>query len=283
MKQLTQKIYEGSALSLEELEFLISKTIEAFSNEQMLLKVSSPTVVIGDIHGQFPDLRDKILTRTDWTNQGPSENLLFLGDYVDRGSYSVECITLLFCLKCMYPNSVFLLRGNHECETITKIYGFYDECVNKYSDYVWKMFISAFNMMPCAAIIDEKIFCCHGGIPMIESLDEINEIKRPCPIPERGLLCDIVWADPDEDIKYYGESDRGISYTFGEKAINDFLKRFDFNVVCRAHQFTEYGYNFNFGRKVVTVFSAPDYCGEKNKASIMKVDENLMCSFEVYE
>ncbi len=175
------------------------------------------------------------------------------------------------------------MRGNHECASINRIYGFYDECKRRYNIKLWKTFTDCFNCLPVAAIIDEKIFCTHGGLsPELKSLDQIREIERPCDVPEEGLLCDLLWSDPDKEIVGWGQNDRGVSFTFGSDVVAKFLRKHDLDLVCRAHQVVEDGYEFFSKRMLVTLFSAPNYCGEfDNAGSMMSVDESLMCSFQI--
>jgi serine/threonine-protein phosphatase PP1 catalytic subunit len=220
----------------------------------------------------------------------PSENgdiesfdYLFLGDYVDRGKQSLETICLLLAYKIKYPENFFILRGNHECASINRIYGFYDECKRRYNIKLWKTFTDCFNCLPIAAIIDEKIFCMHGGLsPELASMEQIKRIMRPTDVPDTGLLCDLLWSDPDKDIVGWGENDRGVSFTFGPDVVAAFLKRHDLDLICRAHQVVEDGYEFFAKRQLVTLFSAPNYCGEfDNAGAMMSVDDTLMCSFQI--
>ena len=134
-----------------------------------------------------------------------------------------------------------------------------------------------------AAIVDEKIFCCHGGLsPELQQLDQIKKIVRPTDVPDTGLLCDLLWSDPDKDMVGWGENDRGVSFTFGEDIVAQFLRKMDLDLVCRAHQVVEDGYEFFARRQLVTIFSAPNYCGEfDNAGAIMSVDDTLMCSFQI--
>lgn len=156
---------------------------------------------------------------------------------MDRGKQSIETICLLLAYKIKYPDNFFLLRGNHECASINRIYGFYDECKRRFSVRLWKIFTECFNCLPVAAVVDDKILCMHGGLsPEMESLDRIRAIERPVDVPDQGLLCDLLWADPDRDIKGWGENDRGVSYTFGADKVTEFLKKNDLDLVCRAHQ-----------------------------------------------
>ena len=233
----------------------------------------------GDIHGQYYDL----LRLFEYGLFPPESNYLFLGDYVDRGKQSLETICLLLAYKIMYPENFFILRGNHESASINRIYGFYDECKRRYNVKLWKTFTECFKCLPVAAIVDEKIFCMHGGLsPELESMDQVRRIKRPTDVPDMGLLCDLLWSDPDKDISSWGENDRGVSFTFGKDVVASFLRKHDLDLICRAHQVVEDGYEFFAKRQLVTIFSAPNYCGEfDNAGAMMHVDETLMCSFQI--
>lgn len=175
------------------------------------------------------------------------------------------------------------MRGNHECASINHIYGFFDECKRRFSIRLWKIFGDCFNSLPICAIIDEKIFTMHGGLsPELKNFDQIKHIMRPTDVPDNGLLCDLLWSDPDKDVKEWGENDRGVSYTFGDKVVTRFLKKHDLDLIARAHQVVEDGYEFFANRQLVTIFSAPNYCGEfDNAGSMMIVDQSLMCSFQI--
>ena len=153
----------------------------------------------------------------------------------------------------------------------------------RYNIKLWKTFTDCFNCLPVAAIIDEKIFCCHGGLsPDLQSMEQIRRIMRPTDVPDQGLLCDLLWSDPDKDITGWGENDRGVSFTFGGEVVSKFLHKHDLDLICRAHQVVEDGYEFFAKRQLVTLFSAPNYCGEfDNAGAMMSVDETLMCSFQV--
>ena len=149
---------------------------------------------------------------------------------------------------------------------------------------LWKLFCDLFNVMPVAAIIDEKIICMHGGLsPSLKKLEQVIKIQRPIEVPEEGLLCDLLWADPESSIKDWAHNEeRGISHIFGPNIIETFLEEHDLDLVCRAHQVVEEGYEFTCDRKLVTVFSAPNYCGEfDNSGAIMDVKEDLTCSFQI--
>lgn len=170
---------------------------------------------------------------------------------------SIETIVMLFCYKIKYSENFFLLRGNHECAAINRIYGFYDEVKRRYNVKLWKSFTDCFNCLPIAAIVDEKIFCCHGGLsPDLHSFEQIRRIARPTDVPDTGrnkyrqyeilskyklmsdlgLLCDLLWSDPDKDTSEWGENDRGVSFTFGADVVTRFLTRHDLDLICRGHQ-----------------------------------------------
>jgi serine/threonine-protein phosphatase PP1 catalytic subunit len=263
--------------------WLISQVIVVFKNQPMLLRLDSPINICGDIHGQFADLY-QIFCKVGFPNKS---NYLFLGDYVDRGKNSIESIMLLFCYKILYPNTFFLLRGNHESKDISRQYGFFHECKKKYSVKLWDKFVEAFSYMPVCAIIGERIMCMHGGLsPELKSLEDINKIKRPVEIPDSGLLCDLMWSDPDENgLLGWSPNERGVSYCFDKEIISSFIKKHDLRFICRAHQVVEDGYKFNDEeKKLVTIFSAPRYCGEfNNKGAVLTIDKNYKCSFVLFD
>jgi len=247
----------------------------------MLLKLAAPVNILGDVHGQYYDLL-RLFEKTG-CQDGLVDNFLFLGDYFDRGKQSLETICLLMAFKVKYPDRIWLLRGNHECASINRIYGFYDECKRRYSVKLWKTFTDCFNCLPVAAVVGEKIFCCHGGLsPDLQEMNQITSVDRPTDVPDTGLLCDLLWADPDAETDAWGENDRGVSFTFGAKIVDQFLDQHGFDLICRAHQVVEDGYEFFHNRKLVTLFSAPNYCGEfDNAGALMSVSPDLLCSFKI--
>eukprot|EP01124_Arcella_intermedia_P029172 TRINITY_DN609_c0_g2_i1.p1 TRINITY_DN609_c0_g2~~TRINITY_DN609_c0_g2_i1.p1 ORF type:complete len:298 (-),score=14.20 TRINITY_DN609_c0_g2_i1:120-1013(-) len=266
-------------LKVNEVRYLIEKSREIFICQPVLLDLEAPLKIVGDIHGQYYDL----LRLFEYGGFPPDANYLFLGDYVDRGPNGLETICLLLAYKIKYPENFFMLRGNHECSSINRIYGFYDECKTRYSLKIWKLFNDCFNCLPLGAIIEDKILCIHGGLsPDLKTLEQIRRIVRPTEIPDTGLLCDLLWADPDTEVQGWQENDRGVSFTFGGDVVENFLRRHEFDLVVRAHQVVEDGYEFFAKRQLVTVFSAPNYCGEfDNAGAMMSVDETLMCSFQI--
>lgn len=288
-------------LTENEIKELCYRSREIFINQPILLELEAPIKICGklhvkfklfdrvyplclnshnaagDVHGQYYDL----LRLFEYGGFPPDSNYLFLGDYIDRGKMSLETVCLLLAYKIKYPENFFLLRGNHECASINRIYGFYDECKRRHTIKLWKIFTDCFNCLPIAALVDDKILCMHGGLsPELVKIDTIKNIVRPTDVPDTGLLCDLLWSDPDKDVNEWGENDRGVSFTFGEDIVNKFCQRNDIDLICRAHQVVEDGYEFFCKRQLVTLFSAPNYCGEfDNSGAMMSVDDTLMCSF----
>ena len=272
-------IISKNILTQEEIKFLCTKSLELFMEEPVLLDISAPVNICGDTHGQFNDL----LRLFEFGGRPPETKYLFLGDYVDRGKNSVETLCLLLAYKIKYPQNLFLLRGNHESEIINHVYGFYDECRRRYNIKTYKLFSDCFNWLPISAIVDDKILCMHGGIsPDLTSLDRIRKIVRPTEVPDKGLLCDLLWSDPDKNVDGWGGNERGVSVTFNENIVNKMVEDLDIDLICRAHQVVEKGYEFFADKKLVTVFSAPNYCNQfDNAGAMMIVDENLVCGFKI--
>ena len=268
-----------------EIRALCLKSRKIFLSQPILLELEAPLKICGDIHGQYFDL----LRLFEYGGFPPEANYLFLGNYVDHGRQSLETICLLLAYKIKYPENFFLLRGNHECASINRLFGFYDECKRQYNIRLCKTFIKCFNCLPVAAIINEKIFCCHGGLsPDLQSMEQIRRIMRPTYVPEQGLLCDLLWANPDNKVMGWEENDSidsecdGISFSFGSEIVSKFLAKHDMDLVVRGHQVVEDGYEFFAKRQLVTLFSAPNFKGEyDNAAGMMSIDETLMCSFQI--
>ncbi|CAD8207099.1 unnamed protein product [Paramecium pentaurelia] len=266
-------------LSEAEVRGLCIKARDIFISQPILLELEAPLKICGDVHGQYFDL----LRLFEYGGYPPESNYLFLGDYVDRGKQSLETICLMLAYKIKYPENFFLLRGNHECASINRIYGFYDECKRRYTIKLWKTFTDCFNCLPVAALIDEKILCMHGGLsPELSNLEQIRRIMRPTDVPDTGLLCDLLWSDPDKDVQGWADNERGVSYVYSQEIVQVFLKKHELDLICRAHQVVEDGYEFFSKRQLVTLFSAPNYCGEfDNAGAMMSIDESLMCSFQI--
>lgn len=273
------KVTKSPPLKNAEIAAVCAAAREIFLAQPTLIELSPPVKIVGDVHGQYADL----IRMFEMCGFPPQANYLFLGDYVDRGKQSLETILLLLCYKIKYPENFFLLRGNHECANVTRVYGFYDECKRRTNIKTWKTFIDVFNALPIASIVASKIFCVHGGLsPSLQSMDDIRRIQRPTDVPDYGLLNDLVWSDPSDTALDWEDNERGVSFCYGKSVINAFLATHDMDLICRAHMVVEDGYEFYNDRTLVTVFSAPNYCGEfDNFGAVMSVSEDLLCSFEL--
>eukprot|EP00010_Vexillifera_abyssalis_P001187 CAMPEP_0201551284 /NCGR_PEP_ID=MMETSP0173_2-20130828/7479_1 /ASSEMBLY_ACC=CAM_ASM_000268 /TAXON_ID=218659 /ORGANISM="Vexillifera sp., Strain DIVA3 564/2" /LENGTH=284 /DNA_ID=CAMNT_0047961489 /DNA_START=161 /DNA_END=1018 /DNA_ORIENTATION=+ len=251
--------------------------------ESNVQPVSAPVTICGDIHGQFYDLM-KLFSEGGEVDS--SHRYIFMGDFVDRGYYSLETFSLLLAYKVKYPGQIVLLRGNHESRQITQVYGFYDECQSKYgSSVVYQCLTKVFDLLPLAAIVDGRVLCVHGGIsPDAKTLDQIRVQKRDVEVPNEGVICDLVWSDPDERVSTWKLSERGAGYIFGARATQEFNQTNKLDLICRAHQLVQEGYKYLFNESLVTVWSAPNYCYRcGNIASILYLDESLQRKFTVFD
>mmetsp|Transcript_12725 Transcript_12725/g.51121 ORF Transcript_12725/g.51121 Transcript_12725/m.51121 type:complete len:287 (+) Transcript_12725:345-1205(+) len=250
------KLLGCQPLNETEVRLLCAQAKNALSRDANVRSVRPPVTIVGDIHGQFHDLLE--LFRIG--GYAPSTNYLFMGDYVDRGYYSVECVSVVVALK---------------------VYGFYDECVRKYGNAnVWKYFTDLFDHLPLAAVVDDRLFCPHGGLsPSLDTVDQILALDRTHEVPHEGPVCDLMWSDPDDRLGW-GISPRGAGYTFGQDISDKFNHDNGFDFIVRAHQLVMEGYNWTHEGRLVTIFSAPNYCYRcGNMAAIMEVDEYLSSNF----
>lgn len=276
---------EGRVLKRECIE-IISQAASLLMSESNLLELVDPVTIVGDIHGQFYDM----LRIFDLGGSFDSTKYLFLGDYVDRGSFSIEVILLLYSIKLNYPKTVFLLRGNHECRQMSSFFNFRSECLYKYDLEVYDLIMDSFDAMPIACIVNNKFIGVHGGIsPDLMSLQDIIDLQRVSEPPRSGLFCDLLWSDPvDNDSgqcseKFKSNEIRGCSYYYGVAAVNSFLKKNKLLSVIRAHEVQIDGYkmhkwNGSTGFPVViTIFSAPNYCDVyNNKGAVVKFNNNVL-------
>lgn len=270
-------LFNGKGLTEKEIERLCNKAREILSREENVPSVPAPVTIVGDIHGQLYDLMELFKIGGGL----PHTNYLFMGDYVDRGYYSVECVTIVVLMKVRWPHRIHILRGNHESRQITQVYGFYDECLRKYNGgAVWRMYTDLFDWLPLAATVESQIFCPHGGLsPSIDTIDQVKVIERVNEVPHEGPVCDLMWSDPD-DRSGWGISPRGAGYTFGADISESFTRSNRLSFIARAHQLVMEGYNWAHPELCVTLFSAPNYCYRcGNQAAILEVDEHLNRKF----
>lgn len=277
---MIETLLKHKDLRVAEVQQLCYKAREILADEGNVNYISSPVTICGDIHGQFFDLQK--LFRIG--GQIPDTKYLFLGDYVDRGFYSIGTFLLLLALKVRYPDRLYLLRGNHECKQITQVYGFYDECIRRYgSPIVWRYCTDVFEYLTLAVVIDEKVFCVHGGLsPIIVSIDHIHNLDRRVEIPSQGPMCDLLWSDPD-DKPGWNMSPRGAGYLFGPNTVSYFNHMNDIELICRAHQLVMEGFKWHFDKSTITIWSAPNYCYRcANVAAIMQLKSSGEKDFLIF-
>ncbi|OHT06683.1 Serine/threonine-protein phosphatase PP1-2 [Tritrichomonas foetus] len=255
---------------------LCSLAQNRFQNQSICIEVPEDIFVIGDLHGNIFDLI-RLLSKIEFfTYKKP---ILFLGDYVDRGLFSVEVISFLFSLTVEYPESIFLLRGNHEFTDVNERYGFQKEIRSQYNNVgIWYRVNQVFNEMPIAAIIGDHTFCVHGGIsPKIRNISQLSsEMRRPISsFKEYPYLDDLMWSDPTEKCEHFIESERGGGSLFGKMALDDFLKRNQMKRIVRAHQKCDNGFKNDFDGLCFTIFSTSNYENE-NLASFAKVTKESL-------
>ncbi|KHN88695.1 Serine/threonine-protein phosphatase 2B catalytic subunit 2 [Toxocara canis] len=240
---------------------IITECTTLFRQEKTMLDVEAPVTVCGDIHGQFYDL----MKLFEVGGSPATTKYLFLGDYVDRGYFSIECVLYLWALKICYPTTLFLLRGNHECRHLTEYFTFKQECKIKYSEKVYDVCMESFDALPLAALMNQQFLCVHGGLsPEIHTLDDIKKLDRFKEPPAFGPMCDLLWSDPLEDFgnernseQFSHNSVRGCSYFYRYR-------------MYRKSQATGFP-------SLITIFSAPNYLDVyNNKAAILKYENNVM-------
>ncbi|KAH0795960.1 Ser/Thr protein phosphatase [Histomonas meleagridis] len=272
---IIESIRQGERVSEKDVETLLLKLMEVLYTESNVLELSSPIIICGDIHGQLYDVFELFKTAGDGDETIGDKKFLFMGDYIDRGRYSIETFSYLAALKLKYPQQFYLLRGNHECRAVNQLYGFYSECVHCYGHAgLWSLCNDVFDLLPMAALIDGEVFSVHGGLsPKITLIESISLKNRKAELPCSGPLCDLCWSDPD-DIQSWHENQRGAGYFFGAPQVKEFCYNNGIKFITRSHQLAMEGYQEFFDRQLVTVWSAPNYMYRSgNKASILKYNK----------
>ena len=288
---------------------LFDSSVEILKTESSLIRISGKFVVVGDLHGNYRDLIRILI----FNGVPPQTNYLFLGDYVDRGSFSIEVFELLFSMKVLFPKNVYLLRGNHEEKETNERYGLYDEIQRVYGDQsipldakpeeahflqsqlvnieevvdegeederdpsakeIWERMNNVFDYLPLACVLNDTTFCVHGGISKhMHSLEDIEKIKLPL-TAFTPLVTDLLWSDPCEPLQHYSNNERGRGCMFGANAIAKFLKDTGMEQIVRGHQCITKGVQFLHAHNFVTVFSSSGYSGEKNNGGYIIVLPN---------
>lgn len=239
--------------------------------------------VCGDTHGQYYDVLNIFQMNGYPSSSNP---YLFNGDFVDRGSFSVEVILTFLLFKIHDPNCIYLSRGNHETKNMNRIYGFEGEVRAKYDEKIFELFLEVFGHLPLAALVGEKVLVVHGGLSTQEGLvlDDIRKIKRGSDNPpESGLASDLLWSDP-QPFPGRSPSKRGVGFSFGPDITEAFLERNNLKLLVRSHEVKEEGYLVEHGGKTITVFSAPNYCDTMgNKGAFIHFDATLEPKFTQFE
>lgn len=266
-----------SLISPEAFDCLLKQSLCALQKDPAFLMLRGPIIVVGDLHGNLDDLL-RIFQRNRYP---PSTTYLFLGDYIDRGKYSVEIIVLLLALKVKFPNNIYMLMGNHESKRmICKNQIFKEECEKKISCDAFEGIKRSFSLLPKAAIINNEIFCVHGGIS--KNLMDIDKMKKYLnEKTEKKYVQDLLWNDPDEKTLEFAPNDRNVGEIFGKKPLERFLKNNNLKCLIRAHEFVPKGFCWNFGDLCLTVFSSSNYQKMNNLASIALINENSEISLQL--
>ncbi|KAJ6248697.1 serine/threonine-protein phosphatase 2b catalytic subunit 1 [Anaeramoeba flamelloides] len=281
---LRKHLLREGKLKKEDAIKLIRTTKKVLKKEKNLVRFSSPVVIFGDLHGKFYDLINYIETMGECDQK--TNKYLFLGDYVDRGFFGIEIIFYLFALKICFPNACYLLRGNHECRSLTTFFNFKNEVLEKYDEDIYNHITKAFDCLPLAAIVDKQFFCVHGGIsPKLKHVEQINNINRFKEVPTNGLFGDLLWSDPDPNYnnieqtkKYFTRNTaRSCSFNYSFHAVRRFLLLNKLTCVIRAHEAQDEGFKMYLKRKetrfpsLITIFSSPNYAGiYNNKSAVFK-------------
>jgi diadenosine tetraphosphatase ApaH/serine/threonine PP2A family protein phosphatase len=267
--------------SENDIRDICNKVKEILSTEPNVLYLNPPIQLMSDNHGTYYDLLEAFF----YSGKPPDKKYLFLGDYVDRGNTGVEVFIYLMLFKILYPNRIYLLRGNHETVSINMVYGFYDECLRKYNNpNVFYYIQDVFNLLPICAIVND-VFCVHGGLcPDLLFIDDLEIFDRNYEIPTIGAISDLLWSDPEEQYNDWEPSSRGAGYTFGEGAVDKFNEANNIYRIYRGHQLCMDGFRYQFNKKIVTVWSAPNYCGRSgNLASVCQLDDDMNESFIIFK
>ena len=229
LNKILEHLKQGKHLDEKAAVMVLRKLMEVLYEEPNVVKLNAPITVVGDIHGQLFDLFEMFRI----SGEPDTTKYLFLGDYVDRGYFSLETFLYVATLKLKYPTQICLLRGNHESRQVSKQYGFYDECVFNYGHGgIWNLCQECFDLLPLAAVIDNRVFCVHGGLsPNILLIDQISMLERQQEIPITEPIADLLWSDPTEHIQLFGSNDRGSGCSWGRSGTERFIRAHNFDAI----------------------------------------------------
>lgn len=260
-------------LKAEDLKNLLNVAQNFFQSEPILFRLNVNCIIVGDLHGNLRDL----LRIFAFNGLPPERKYIFLGDYVDRGEFSIEVITLLFSLKILFPNDIYLIRGNHEFMEINSVYGFKDQVLAEYDAYMYKVFNDCFAYIPLACVLNETFFLVHGGLsPSLSHVEELDVVQRPIytlneQMLQKSFIADLLWSDPGDSNVMYVKNYRGYGYLFGPMAALSFLRTNNLKRIIRSHQCVN-AIQKAHGNTVITVFSTSNYSKKaKNTSGILEI------------
>jgi protein phosphatase len=254
-------------------------------DEPIVLRIPSDLAIVGDIHGNINDLL-RIFERLHYP---PAMRYLFLGDYIDRGLFGTKVLLLLFSFKVKYLDRVFMLRGNHETETLSRFYGFHKELISKYTDAVDRQIVGIFRELPLCAGVGERVFCVHGGIsPRVRGVEELESLPKPDDCCSPGVFTGTVWSDPSSRVANFAPNTRGCRFAFGGSALSAFLGFNNFNLLVRSHEMCDDGIAWPFAgdehnvERCLTVFSTSDYRDRGNRAPALYIAADMLVNVEEF-
>jgi diadenosine tetraphosphatase ApaH/serine/threonine PP2A family protein phosphatase len=306
-KSVLQAIESNTIVGESSVFAIFHELTAILCNEPNVLSLVGPTIICGDVHGQLDDVLELFATALDLNVSAialPGEyeailasdkQFLFLGDYVDRGHYSLNTFLYLACLKILKPEKFYLLRGNHECQEVSFQYGLYSECLLNYGhSHVWTGCLGVFNYLPIAAVVDGLLFAVHGGLsPEVPYVYLISDSDRRKDVKREGAISDLLWSDPAEVESWRFNVGRGAGVYFGKKHLQEFLRVNKLKNMVRAHQEVQAGYSASFPSEdktkrlqyvLYTVWSAPNYAYRLgNKATVLKFDFSEKDMFDFKE
>uniref|UniRef100_A0A0G4FFZ0 Serine/threonine-protein phosphatase n=1 Tax=Chromera velia CCMP2878 TaxID=1169474 RepID=A0A0G4FFZ0_9ALVE len=273
LKELLAWMKEQKTLHKRYAYEIVLDAINLLKQKKALNYVTVPEgkqfTVCGDVHGQFYDL----LNIFEMNGLPSEENpYLFNGDFVDRGSFSVECTLAVFAAMVIFPSHFHLNRGNHETKNMNKIYGFEGEVKAKYDQPLYDLCAEAFCLLPLSHVLNKKVFVTHGGLFSKDdvTLNDIEKVDRDGEPPDEGLFVEMLWSDPQVP-RGRAPSKRGVGVAFGPDVTANFLEKNGLDLVVRSHEMKPAGYEVEHGGKLVTVFSAPNYCDQMgNQGAFMR-------------
>lgn len=298
LKYMIKTFKEGGKLPKKHVFAIIATVIQLFKEEKSLVEISLPhskikstrspeekvlengkiLTVVGDTHGQFYDLLN-LFEKFGYVSE--EHIYLFNGDFVDRGSWSCEVALYLYVLKILFPNSLYINRGNHETNDMNKTYGFTDECEHKYSKKIFEAFSESFGALPLATLINQAYLCMHGGLFSDDkvTLEDIKKFNR-FPVsgstqpPREGIAMELLWTDPQVP-NGRSPSKRGIGMQFGPDITERFCLSNKIRQVLRSHEVRMGGVELEHNGRLITVFSAPNYCDSTgNLGGVVNFTEN---------